>query len=53
MGVRVDGQDIGIERELEIVGDGEIAGSGGDVEVLVVFELDQDREFGLGLVGEL
>ncbi len=41
MCVRIDGQNIGIQRQREIVGDDEIPRASGDIERLIVLELDQ------------
>ena len=51
--MRIDGQNVGIERQLEIVGDSEIAHACRDIERLIVLQLNQQREFGLGFVGEI
>ncbi len=51
--VRIDGQHVGVERKTEVVGDDEVAVTGGNVERAVMLELYQHREPVRWLVGEV
>src|SRR5271170_1582759 len=53
MRVRVDGEHVHVERKAKIIRYGEIAGSGGNVELAVALELDEEREAIGRLVGEV
>jgi len=51
--LRVDGEELHVERQLEVVGDEEVLHPGWDVEGAVVLELQEHREARLGLVVEV
>ena len=51
--VRIDGEQIHIDRKRELVRDDEMLLTGRDVELTVVFQLEQEREEGCRLVGEV
>ena len=53
MGVRVDGQNVDIQRQAEVVRHEKILVTGGNVQGSVVFELEQDREMSRRLVREV
>src|ERR1700722_2613447 len=41
----INGKNVGIPRQLEIVADGEVADAGRDVQCAIVFQLNQQGKF--------
>src|SRR6202041_79651 len=53
MSVRVNGEHVHVQRQSKIIPDGEVAGSGRDIELTVAFKLDQQWKPVRRLVGEV